>query len=167
MIACSRLRAQSGMRGSGVSTRKILVVEDSYLFAEEIAANLRGFGMEPVGPVGHLDEACRMAREKAVDGAVLDVKLHGAASFAVAAILRARGIPFVFLTGYEEQHIPLDFRAAPVLQKPFEASALKEAIISLPSARWRQDLSGSSAQTVGDMPGLDPDQPLDESPRKQ
>ncbi len=73
MIACSRLRAQSGVRGTWlVSTRKILVVEDGYLFAEEIAANLRGFGMEPVGPVGHLDEACRMAREKAVDGAVLE-----------------------------------------------------------------------------------------------
>ena len=116
-------------------TRKILVVEDSYRFAEEIAANLRGFGMEPVGPVGHLDEACRMARETAVEGAILDVILHDAASFSVAAILRARGIPFVFLTGYEEQQIPLEFRAAPVLRKPFEASELKQAIDALPSAR--------------------------------
>jgi two-component system, response regulator PdtaR len=154
-----------GVRGTWlVSTRKILVVEDGYLFAEEIAANLRGFGMEPVGPVGHLDEACRMAREKAVDGAVLDVMLHDAASFAVAAILRARGIPFVFLTGYEEQQIPLDFRAAPVLRKPFEASELEEAINSLPSARWHRD---SPTQPSGDVHGLAPDQPLGEPRRKQ
>jgi hypothetical protein len=49
-----------------------------------------------------------------------------------------------------------------VLRKPFEVSELKEAINSLPSARWRQDLSGSSARTVGDTPGLDPVKPLDE-----
>jgi DNA-binding NarL/FixJ family response regulator len=65
-------------------TKKILSVEDGYLLAEEIAASLRNCGMEPVGPVGRLEEACRMARERALDGALLDIKLNGDVSFAYA-----------------------------------------------------------------------------------
>jgi DNA-binding response OmpR family regulator len=114
---------------------RILVVEDGYLLAEEIAACLRSCGLEVVGPVGRLEVACRMARAQALDGAVLDVKLNGDMSFPVASILRMRGIPFIFLTAYENQQIPLEFRAVPVLQKPFDLVELKEAIASLTGAR--------------------------------
>ena len=151
-------------------TRKILIVEDGYLLAEEIAASLRGFGMEPVGPVGRLDEACCMARERALDGALLDVRLNGDVSFPVASILSMRGIPCIFLTGYENQQIPPDFRAAPGLPKPFDVDELKEAITSLPSTRWRQDSSPLEAQRRDnhrDSHRVDPDQRLGGPPRKQ
>jgi DNA-binding response OmpR family regulator len=148
----------------------MLVVEEGYLLAEELAAGLRSCGVEVVGPVGRLEEACRMAREWALDGALLDVKLNGDMSFPVASILAMRGIPFIFLTGFETQQIPLEFRAAPVLQKPFELDELKEAIASLPGARWRQDSPLSKAQSLDhdhDAPGRDPDPPLGLPPRKQ
>jgi DNA-binding response OmpR family regulator len=148
---------------------KILVVEDGYLLADEIAAALRRCGVEVVGPVGRLDAACRMARERALDGALLDIKLNGDVSFPVASILAMRGIPFIFLTAYESQQIPLEFRAVPVLQKPFDLVELKEAIASLPSARWRQapPLSKERSSAHGqDASGLDPDQPLGRPPAK-
>jgi hypothetical protein len=49
-----------------------------------------------------------------LDGALLDVKRHEALCFPVAAILKARDIPFIFMTGYDEiSSIPPEFRAAP------------------------------------------------------
>jgi DNA-binding response OmpR family regulator len=108
---------------------KILIAEDSYLLAEVIADHLRDLGMEPVGPVGRLSEACYLARERALDGAVLDIKLGNFLCFPAASILLARGIPFVFLSGYSDKTIiPLQCRAAPLIYKPFEADELKEAI---------------------------------------
>jgi DNA-binding response OmpR family regulator len=171
-LACVRsLQGRNCARGIWVlPAKKILIVEDGYLLAEAIADSVRSCGMEPVGPVGRLEQACRMARERALDGALLDVRLNGDVSFPVASILRMRGIPFIFLTGYENQQIPLDFRGAPVLPKPFEIDELKEAIASLPSARWRQDSPPSKAQPMdidSDADRPDPDQPLGAPPRKQ
>jgi DNA-binding response OmpR family regulator len=114
---------------------KILVAEDSYLLAEVIGDFLRDFGMEPVGPVGRLQGACDLARERALDGALLDIKLGDHLCFPVASILLSRGIPFVFISGWSNKAlIPLEFRGVPVILKPFEADDLKDAINSLAAA---------------------------------
>ena len=110
---------------------KILVVEDSYLLAEMIGDFLHDCGLETVGPVGWLPQGCQLARERALDGALLDVKLHEALCFPVAAILKARNVPFVFMTGYNEwSSIPAEFRAAPLICKPFEEEELRAALAS-------------------------------------
>ena len=150
---------------------KILVVEDSYLLAEAIGDFLRDFGMEPVGPVGRLQEACYLARERALDGALLDIKLRDALCFPAASILLARGIPFVFISGYSDKGlIPLECRGAPLVYKPFEADELKEAINFFLAVR-RQG-SAAPSQTRSGYPrtvtdGLWPNQLLGEPPRKQ
>ena len=111
----------------------ILVAEDCSLLGEIIADHLRDWGMEPLGPVGQLEEACQLAQQAALDGALLDVKLGNALSFPIAAILKLRGVRFAFLTGYGGMaRIPLDFRGAPLLHKPFAIPELKEAVGSLP-----------------------------------
>lgn len=109
--------------------KKILIVEDSYLLAEMVGDFLHECGMELVGPVGWLQQGCELARERALDGALLDVKLHEALCFPVAAILKARNIPFAFMTGYRESSlIPLEFRAAPLVCKPFKDDELRAAL---------------------------------------
>src|SRR5947207_8608125 len=125
------------MGETALSTKRSLVVEDGYLSAQAIADLGRDWGMEPVCPVGHLEEACRTARERALDCAILDVRLDQDLSFPVAAILSERAIPFVFVTAYPKQRLPPEFHAAPLLDKPFEPRALKQAIASLPPARCR------------------------------
>jgi DNA-binding response OmpR family regulator len=116
--------------------RRILVAEDGYLLAEVICDCLRDWGMEPLGPVSRLQDACCLAQQGALDGAVLDVKLGDELSFPVAWILRMRGIPFVFLTGYSgNTRIPLPFREAPLIEKPFAAEDLREALGALPLAQ--------------------------------
>ena len=69
-----------------------------------------------------------MATEGQFDLALLDVNLAGSQSFPVAAILRDRNIPFLFATGYGIKGIIEEFRTYPVLQKPFRAVDLEQAL---------------------------------------
>lgn len=98
------------------------------LVADVLAEELGDAGCEVVGPVSRLQAAMRMAREEQLDGALLDVNLAGERSFPVAAILRERGIPFIFLTGYAEDAILPEFRASPCLMKPFRSEEMTRLV---------------------------------------
>jgi DNA-binding response OmpR family regulator len=111
---------------------KILVAEDRYLFAEIVCDFLRECNLEPVGPVSRVDKASELARERALDGALLDVRLGQELSFPICTILTARRIPFIFLTGSSDLSlIPVEFRAAPLLGKPFDPDDMKSALAAL------------------------------------
>jgi CheY-like chemotaxis protein len=69
-----------------------------------------------------------MAREWALDGAILDINLNGRPCFPVCAILSARRIPFIFLTGYSAAAIPIEYRGSHVITKPFEPNEMKEVL---------------------------------------
>jgi DNA-binding response OmpR family regulator len=79
---------------------RVLVCDDNLLIADVVVEFLRECGLEPMGPLGRLESAMHMARERALDGAILDLNLNGRPCFPICAILSARRIPFMFLTGY-------------------------------------------------------------------
>jgi DNA-binding response OmpR family regulator len=100
---------------------RILVVEDSFLMAESLCELLVAHGCEIVGPVARLSPALELAAGQAIDGAFLDVNLAGERCFPIAVLLRHRGVPFVFLTGYAERSvIPASFDDVPMASKPFD-----------------------------------------------
>jgi CheY-like chemotaxis protein len=107
---------------------RVLVSDDNLLMADVVAEFLGECGLEPVGPVGRLESAMQMARERALDGAILDINLNGRPCFPVCAILSARRIPFIFLTGYPLAAIPIEYRGAPLVTKPFELTEMKEVL---------------------------------------
>jgi DNA-binding response OmpR family regulator len=108
---------------------RILVVEDNFLLAEMVSDCLRDWGLTVVGPACRLQEACQFARERALDGALLDVKLGESFCFPVCTILRMRKVPFAFMTGYGDRSIiPPEFRSAPVVWKPFHEGELRAAV---------------------------------------
>ena len=49
-------------------------------------------------------------------------------ALAVADALKARGVPYVFATGYGERGLPDAHRGHAVLQKPFQQDALEKAL---------------------------------------
>ena len=49
----------------------------------------------------------------------------------VAEALAARGIPFVFTTGYGQSGLPERYKESPVLQKPFRMRELEDALGAL------------------------------------
>lgn len=73
-------------------------------------------------------EAESVARTAMLDFALLDVNLDGETSFAAADVLRGRGIPFAFVTGYGEQGVRGDLRNAPILSKPIDPRHLARVI---------------------------------------
>ena len=90
--------------------------------ADVVTEVLRECGLEPIGPVG------RLARERALDGAILDINLNGRPCFPVCAVLSARRIPFIFLTGYPGAPVPVEYRGAPLVAKPFEPTEMNEVL---------------------------------------
>ena len=110
---------------------RVLIVEDEMLVAMNIEDMLLELGHEVAGLASRLEPAISLAREAQFDLAMLDVNLAGQPSFPVAAILAARGIPFLFATGYGVQGIDERYRHHPVLQKPFRAADLARALKAL------------------------------------
>jgi CheY-like chemotaxis protein len=110
---------------------RVLVCEDNVLMADVVCEFLRECHLRPMGPVGRLESAVQMARERALDGVILDINLNGRPCFPVCAILSARRIPFMFLTGYTQAAIPIEYRAAPLVTKPFEPTEMKEVLAQM------------------------------------
>lgn len=110
------------------SAARVLVVEDEYMLADALADGLTALGVQVVGPVGGLEEALALAAESELDGAILDINLGGETVFPLADALVARGVPYVFATGYGRDSIPEPYRGAPILSKPVDVAALKSLL---------------------------------------
>jgi CheY-like chemotaxis protein len=107
--------------------RRVLVVEDEAMVAMLVEDMLTELGHSVVGPAMRLDQALPLAREAEFDFAILDVNLGGQLSFPVAEVLRARGIPFIFATGYGRNGVEEAYRDTITLMKPFERSDVQRA----------------------------------------
>jgi two-component SAPR family response regulator len=108
--------------------KRVLIVEDEVLVAMHLEDLLTEMGHQVIGSCGRLNEAMALARDAEIDFAVLDINLAGAQSFPVADILRQRGIPFVFTSGYGSEGLVDDYHAETTLRKPYEPQALKHVI---------------------------------------
>jgi CheY-like chemotaxis protein len=116
---------------SRLSGRKVLVVEDEMIVVWLLEDMLVDLGCAIVGPANSVNQALAMIDAEAFDAAVLDVNLDGQMSYPVADALTARGMPFVFSTGYDKDTLRDGYRTFPVLQKPFHRSELGDALAKL------------------------------------
>ena len=111
--------------------RSVLVVEDEMIVAWLLEDMLAELGCAVVGPAGSVNKALAMIDAEAIDVAVLDVNLNGEMSYPIADALAARGVPFVFVTGYDKDRMLDGYRNFPVLQKPFHRMALSDTLARL------------------------------------
>lgn len=115
--------------------RRVLVVEDEYFITDDMRRVFEENGAQVIGPVGSIDDALAIIDETPrIDGAVLDINLREVMVFPVADALRARGVPFVFATGYEENAVPKRLRDAIHCEKPIEPVRLAKALFGRPVA---------------------------------
>jgi CheY-like chemotaxis protein len=108
--------------------QRILIAEDNLFAAMGLEQALRDLGCEPVGPAARVDEAMRLAREEILNGALLDVELHGELIFGVAEELERRGVPVIFATGYDNGIFPAPFVRHPRLRKPYGEEEVREVL---------------------------------------
>ncbi len=120
MVDAERLKQPSGLR--------VLLVEDEMMVALLVESMLIDLGHEVIGPVGRLDRAVAMAEREIIDFAIIDVNINGGKAYPVAAALSARGIPFIFATGYGRAGLAAPFQDRPALQKPYRFEDMRAAI---------------------------------------
>ena len=109
--------------------RRILIIEDEAIVAESLVLALRTMGEDVAGMAATVEQALTLIDSTSdVDGALLDINLRGVRAYSVADRLMARGLPFIFTTGYSTPIIPEVYRHVPVLQKPFDLEEVLSAL---------------------------------------
>lgn len=108
--------------------RTFLIVEDEPIIAFNLEDLLLSLGCENVLLAMYLGEALELLHANEVDGAVLDVNIHGERSYALARELQRRSVRFVFATGYGDAEHPPEFALVPTLTKPYSSASLIEAL---------------------------------------
>jgi two-component SAPR family response regulator len=108
--------------------KRVLIIEDEYVVALDIASAVTTRGGVVIGPVGTVDGALKAINNADVDGAILDVSLRGKLGFEVADALADRHIPFVFATGYDAGAVPARHAKVTRVEKPVAPDVVCRAL---------------------------------------
>ena len=103
---------------------RVLLVEDEPLIAIDGAHMLRAMGVDDVVCVRTVADGMNALGSTSFHAALLDLRLGQESSIPLAQRLAAMNIPFGFLTGFQDNAIPQEFRDRPVVAKPFTAAQL-------------------------------------------
>lgn len=117
------------MSDRALEGRRILLIEDEYLIATDLVTALENAGAVVFGPVSDLERAMEIVGGRfLLDGAVLDVNLHGEMVYPAAKVLSGYSVPILSVTGYECRSLPEPFTSNPCLAKPFNERDLIDAL---------------------------------------
>jgi len=119
-----------GQEGTARQAKRVLIVEDELMIRMLLEDMLNELGYSIAAEAGRIDEALEAAKTAEFDLAILDVNLNGQTIAPVAEALVARGMPFVFATGYGERGLPEAYRDRPTLKKPFQMDGLSRTLQS-------------------------------------
>ena len=117
--------------GNRLEGTRVLVVEDEFYIADDLARCLKEAGAIVLGPVPSVDRALEVIAEEAPDCAVLDLNLHGDSAGPIAQRLNELRIPFAISTGYDRPTVPDEFQSVPRCEKPFDPSELIKVLARL------------------------------------
>jgi two-component sensor histidine kinase/response regulator RpfG family c-di-GMP phosphodiesterase len=134
-------KAPGSSPSRSLTGKRLLMVEDEFLVGMMARKLLEGLGATVLGPYARLADGLAAARSQRFDGALLDFNLAGELAEPLADYLIARGVPFIFLTGYQRDSIDRRYANVPLLQKPIEPASLERVLISLLAAPTLQALT--------------------------
>ncbi|HTG37777.1 HWE histidine kinase domain-containing protein [Sphingomonas sp.] len=125
-------RDSSAIHDQAVIDGVALLVEDSLIIAMDAEDILNALGATNVVTANGTAQALAEIERETIAVAVLDFNLGDETSLVVAEALAARGVPFIFATGYGEQlSLPEALAETPVLQKPYTAANLRRLLGSI------------------------------------
>ncbi len=123
---------------------KIVLVEDDWIIAKEIAYSLQDFGFEVTGTYDTGEEALKAITQHQPNIVLLDISLAGELSgIDVAKRLKEDGVPFIFLTALADAETINQAKLAEpyaYLVKPVKPESLYSTIeITLHNAQTRKE----------------------------
>lgn len=121
---------------NALTGRRILVLEEQSSIARLLVEMLESTNYNVIGPIDRIDEALDLLASNQIDAAILDVKVKGEASYAVADDLIRRGIPCCFATGNNADEIAARYPDIRIITKPYSSAHIDQVLTSLlaPSA---------------------------------
>jgi chemotaxis family two-component system sensor kinase Cph1 len=129
MITFSTVREESELQCNGI---RVLVIEDSFMIISALELVFENFGWTMVGPATRVPTALALVKSEVFDAVLLDVNLDGEMSWAVAAAVQARGIPFVLTTGYElGALLPEHLKGSKSIRKPYDIDELEKSLLEV------------------------------------
>ncbi len=116
--------------------RRIIIVDDNYAVADGLKWALEVDGHEVPAMASTIEDALTLVAETQCDVAILDLDLSGESIEPVARALRARSIPFMFITGFGDVvELAADLSQAPRLEKPADPDEILATIAALSPTR--------------------------------
>ncbi len=108
---------------------RILSVEDEYLLASELDRAVKAAGAAVLGPVPTVEEALGLLNgDTSPDVATIDNNLRGQMAYTLADELKARGVPFLFTTGYDQAVLPERHAAVCRMEKPVDTQKFMQEL---------------------------------------
>jgi CheY-like chemotaxis protein len=114
-----------------LEARRVLVVEDEAAVALMLEDLLAERGAVVVGPAADAASALELIAAGTIDCAVVDYGLVGGTSLPVADALMARGVPFLFASGYDATGFDPRYAGVPRLEKVYSADELLRVLADL------------------------------------
>lgn len=116
---------------SKLAGMSVLVVEDEYYLATEMAEQIERVGGSVLGPFATADEGLAALADGLPDCALVDINTGDGPSFVLADALLAKSVPFTFLTGYDASSVPGRFSGIERVEKPAQTRTVIEALSRL------------------------------------
>lgn len=128
------MTASSSRAQAEASPAHILVLEDEMVLAMHLEDLILDIPGARATLAARLEDALSAAETGAFQAAILDVNVGGRHSFPVADLLKSRGIPYAFVTGYGNRLIPPEHAAADIVEKPYSAEQITGVITRMCAA---------------------------------
>jgi len=114
--------------GESLEGIRVLIVEDEFFLADDLARALRAAGGEPVGPVATVEQAEGLLASEQVDAAILDLNLRGRMASEFVERLATTGLPCLIVSGYGNDGLPASINAVRKLEKPVSPAAVMKTL---------------------------------------
>lgn len=113
---------------SSLAGAQVLIVEDEFFLADDLARALRHEGGDPVGPAGTIEQAEELMKQRTVNAAIVDVNLRGDMASEFISRLVATDLPCLIVSGYAGDALPECLRGIPRLEKPVNPVSVIKAL---------------------------------------
>ena len=118
-------------QGKPLEGKRILILEDDFYLAREERSLLEQAGAAVVGPFGTAFRIEGLSDLGQLHGAAIDINLGRGPSFDIAQALKQRGVPFVFVTGYDAAMIPAELADIERVEKPIRPRRFLAAVLRM------------------------------------
>ncbi len=125
--------------------KRVLIIEDEYLIAEDMRTAISALGAEVIGPFSDVGDARAFAISLDLDLALVDINVRDGRSFPLIDVLLEQEVPILLVTGYAREALPQQYQTIPILTKPAPEDTIASACTALLQKR---SLLGSGPSDV-------------------